>query len=160
MLKKLYNKTIDLRNDGLERLPISLEEFIQYRYCILYHATSSTLASNIKKEGLLPPRITNTYSNKDLFRDGDEDYIYLSSKIDPVYAQNAVSLHGGLPVVLSVRIEIRKLELDDIMCYFSRRGIALDSIDSVFNELVCGGNRNSRTKKEVPPKFVIDELFI
>jgi hypothetical protein len=150
---------IDLRGRGFMLLePIPFEKFIGYESCILRHYTSSALIDRIQKDGLLPPSQSNIKpSNFDLLSsDEDKDYIYLTGNEDYTFANNAVSIHGGKPVVLTVKVTLKSIEIDNYGNVYSSQGIDLKDMNIIHKKLTTELFRNCRTKDHIKPENILD----
>lgn len=138
--------------------PISFEEFIRHEYCILRHYTSTALIESIQKDGLLPPSQSNVRPSNFDPQSSDEDrqYIYLTGNEDSLLAKNAVEIHGGKPIMLTVKVALEFIEADDYANLYSSKGIDPKDMNIVYKKLTSEVNRNCRTKYPVTPENIID----
>ena len=134
---------------------ITLEEFINAKYIILGHLTTSIFLDSILQNGLLSPKKTNIYSNDDMLMEGHENYIWLTSHLDIVFAQNAVKKHGGEPILILVKIEPHKLELDNLFNRHSSEGIELNNLSHIYKELQNPGAAQARIKEHIPASNIV-----
>ncbi|MFY9141277.1 hypothetical protein [Sulfuricurvum sp.] len=156
-------KCIDLRGRGLMVLDhIPFEEFIRYEYCILRHYTSSSLLDSIQKDGLLPPSQSNIQSSNFDSQSSDEDkhYIYLTGNQDWVFSKNAVELHGGKLVELTVKVALMSVEADDYSELYSSKGIDPKDMSIVHDKLTKGLWRNCRTRYSIKPEDILEILIL
>lgn len=140
---------------------ISYDEYNNADYIILGHMTSSFFLEEILIKGLLPPVLTNNYSNKTMFENGDENYIYLTAHLDRCFSQNAVEKYPGEEILLLVKIEIQSLELDDLKKYYSKQNIDLRNPEVLHHVLTTPTfDCNCRTKKHITPDSIIEVFKI
>jgi len=153
-------KVIDLfsyKNKEFEPFKeISLEVFKNSDSIILGHFTSSKFLEGICQHGICPPTKTKMFSNKDnLFSDGDEKYIYLSSHFDSFFSENAVKKHGGDEILILVKISPLDLELDNIRNRHIDQGLQLNNLEKIFEELQNPWAAQARTKTTIFPKNIL-----
>jgi hypothetical protein len=154
---------IDLRGRGLMFLdPIPFDKFIGYEHCILRHYTSSGLLDSIQKDGLLPPSHSNIQPSNFDWSSSDEDkhYIYLTGNEDWTFANNAVSIHGGKPVVLIVKVALKSVEADDYSKLYSSKGLDPKDMKIIHTKLTSDLNRNCRTKHPIRPENILDIIVL
>lgn len=134
---------------------ISYDDYIASKYIILGHFTSSIFIENILKNGLLPAKETNKFSNNDMFSDGDDDFVYLAGHFDHVFSENAIKKFGGEEILLIVKIERNKLELDDLQKQYSRQNKDIQDQKQIYTVLTQEIYSQCRTKSIIPPENIL-----
>jgi len=152
-------KIIDLRGRGfIWSNNISFDEFYQNHFCLLRHYTSSTLLRSIKKEGLLSVSSSGvTPSNLDgMSAKNQNDYIHFVANEDRLYAENAVRVHGGEAIVLTVKVPLSYLEADDYGEIYSKKNIDPKNQLVLYEKLTNDLFRTCRTQHTIAPHYIVD----
>lgn len=151
-------KIIDLRGRGLEwNKNVSFDELYQNHFCLLRHYTSSTLLRAIKKEGLLPVSLSGVKSsNLDaMSAKNQKDYVHFVANEDRVYAENAVRVHGGEGIVLTVKVPLIYLEADDYGEIYSKKNIDPKNQLVLYEKLTNNLFRTCRTQHSIAPHYIV-----
>ncbi len=139
---------------------ITLEVFKQAEEVVLGHFTTSVFIDDILKNGLKIPKYTKNYSNDDMFVNGDDEYIYLTSHFDKIFSVNATKKYGGKEVLLLVSVPIRDLELDNLYNRHKNQGYMLNDIEQIYKELKNPGAAQARIRKNISPENIIKVIDV
>ena len=139
---------------------ITWEEYENSEYIILGHFTTSVFLDSILLDGLDAPINTNKFSNKDMFMDGDEYYIYLTGHFDSLFAENAVKKFGGKKILLLVKVRKKTLELDDLRNIYTNQGIDLTCQRTIYEVLHKNIMCQCRTKVKILSEQIIEILDV
>lgn len=152
-------KIIDLRGKGFEwKNNVSFDEFYKNHFCLLWHYTSSTLLRSIKKEGLLPVSLSGVKSsNLDAMSpQNQKDYVHFVANEDRIYAENAVKVHGGTEIVLTVKVPLIYLEADDYGEIYSKNYINPKNQSVLYEKLTNNLFRTGRTQYPIAPHYIVN----
>lgn len=141
---------------------VTKEQYEKSKYIILGHFTTSIFLDSILSNGLKAPINTNCFANKDMFVNGDEYYIYLTSHFDPIFAENAIKKFNGEKILILVKVEKETLELDNLMNFYTNKGIKLNCQETIYETLVKAQHVmcQCRTKIEILPEQIIEVLDV
>lgn len=152
-------KIIDLRGRGFEwNNNLSFDDFYQNHFCLLRHYTSSALLRSIKKEGLLPVSLSGVKSsNLDAMSPKNQkDYVHFVANEDRVYSENAVRVHGGEEIVLTVKVPLIYLEADDYGEIYSKKNIDPKNQLVLYEKLTNDLFRTCRVQHPIAPHYIVD----
>jgi hypothetical protein len=91
--------------------PDSLDAMLSANQLVLGHVTSSTFLNSIRQQGLVPD--LHKQRTVDDGVPSDATSVYLRATWDSLYAERAVTQHGGSPIVVVVCVSRTALEPDE-----------------------------------------------
>jgi predicted nucleotidyltransferase/8-oxo-dGTP pyrophosphatase MutT (NUDIX family) len=151
--------SLRIRDDGLIEVNWMVDDdaarVIGGEDVVAFHATSTRLLPRIRREGLLP-------SKKDVNRFGQAPAgVYVSLRSGGVamdgYADNAVSKHGGEPVVLEIRTRLADLspDPDDADIESGRYQYVLPRV-APSDILNLGGRRTASAERDIDGELIAE----
>lgn len=139
---------------------ISFKEYNSAKHVILGHFTTSVFLNSILENGIQLSQYTGNSSYKEIFKEDDENYIYLAGHFDRDFSKNAVKKFGGNEILILVKVKRDTLELDDVNNIYSKKGIKLNSNKDIYNALTQSLFSQCRTKQIILPEQIIGILDI
>lgn len=139
---------------------ISFDNYLASNYVILGHFTTSVFLEKILDFGLLPANKTNMFSNVDMFENGDDEFVYLAGHFDHAFSENAIKKFGGEEILLIVKTERQKLELDDLLKHHSKQNRDIKDHKQIHKVLTQEIFSQCRTKSVIPPENIMYVLNV
>ena len=139
---------------------ITYEEFYNSEYIILGHFTTSIFLESILIYGINPSIDTRNHLNKDIILDSQNQYIYLLGHFDKAVSENAVKKFGGTEILILIKVKKNTLELDDVNCIYSKRGINITSEELIYTALTQSLFSQCRTKQNILPEQIIEIIDV